>query len=67
MISGMGDAEGNGRGSFVLINGKTFRVEGTWQKPGAETPFGYDFWYQPRLDVMVSSEWGHPNIFGKGQ
>jgi len=66
MISGMGDAEGNGRGSFVLINGKTFRVEGTWQKPGAETPFGYDFWYQPRLDVMVSSEWGHPNIFGKG-
>ena len=66
MISSLGDVEGNGMGSFVLIDGKTFLVEGTWQKPGDETPFGYDFWYQPRLDVMVSTEWGQPNAFMKG-
>ena len=26
MISGMGDAKGNGKGGFVLINGTTFQV-----------------------------------------
>merc|ERR1711962_720217 len=66
MISGMGDPEGNGKGSFVLIDGKSFEVTGTWQEAGNEMPFGYDFWYQPRHNVMVSSEWGAPNAFCKG-
>lgn len=30
------------------------------------TPFGYDFWYQPYFDLMVSSEWGAPNKFKTG-
>ena len=29
-------------------------------------PFGYDFWYQPVHDVLISSEWGSPNAFFKG-
>ena len=28
--------------------------------------FGYDFWYQPRHNVMVSSEWAAPNTFMPG-
>jgi len=66
MISGMGDKDGNPKGSFVLIDGKTFEVNGTWESQGEETPFGYDFWYQPRHNVMVSSEWGSPKSFTKG-
>jgi len=66
MISGMGDAEGNGKGSFILIDGKTFKVKGTWQAEGDEVPYGYDFWYQPLHNVMVSSEWGAPSSFTKG-
>ena len=27
---------------------------------------GYDFWYQPRHNVMISSEWGAPSAFTKG-
>jgi len=27
---------------------------------------GYDFWYQPRHNVMISSEWGVPNAFKNG-
>ena len=27
---------------------------------------GYDFWYQPRHNVMISSEWGAPNCFTNG-
>ncbi len=32
---------------------------------GEETPFGYDFWYQPRLNVMISTSWGAPKAFSK--
>ena len=28
--------------------------------------FNYDFWYQPRHNVMVSSEWAAPNTFMPG-
>ena len=28
--------------------------------------FNYDFWYQPRHNVMVSSEWGAPETVSKG-
>ena len=52
-------------GGFFLLDGKTFKVTGNWEKSGA-LPFGYDFWYQPRHNVMISSEWGAPNSFKKG-
>ena len=53
-------------GGFFLLDGKTFDVVGNWEAPGGHTPFGYDFWYQPRHNVMISSEWGEPNSFLKG-
>ena len=31
-----------------------------------DIPFGYDFWYQPRHNIMVSSEWAAPNTFMPG-
>ena len=53
-------------GSFLLLDGNTFDVVGNWEKEGTSTPFGYDFWYQPRHNVMISSEWGVPNLFKNG-
>ena len=49
-----------------MIDGNTFTVKGNWEAPGHATPFGYDFWYQPRRNVMISSEWGEPNTFLQG-
>lgn len=37
----------------------------TWTK-GKTAKFGYDFWYQPYWDVLVSSEWGTPKDFKTG-
>lgn len=37
---------------------------GAWSQES--TPFGYDFWYQPAFDVMVSTQWGAPKAFRKG-
>ncbi|KAI8519406.1 Methanethiol oxidase [Branchiostoma belcheri] len=66
MISTIGDPSGNAKGGFVLLDGETFEVKGTWEAPGEETEFGYDFWYQPRHNVMISTEWGHPKLFCGG-
>ena len=41
---------------FVSFDPKTFEIKQRWE--GSKTRFGYDFWYQPRHNVMVSSEWG---------
>ena len=37
-----------------------------WEKPGHSPKFGYDFWYQPRHNTMISSSWGAPAAFTKG-
>jgi len=68
MISTMGDGpEKNGKGSFLLLDGKTFKPKGTWPASKEdETPFGYDFWYQPYHNIMISTEWGHPRCFQGG-
>lgn len=68
MISTMGDGpENNGKGGFVVIDGKTWHVKGTYQKDEKDIPpFGYDYWYQPYHNVMISTEWGHPRSFAPG-
>ena len=60
----MGDAAtGEARGGFALFDQK-LRFAGRWEQEAS--PFGYDFWYQPRLGVMVSSGWGAPAAFTRG-
>lgn len=39
---------------------------GNWEHPGEAAPFGYDFWYQPRHNVMISTEWGAPKALVDG-
>lgn len=65
MISTMGDKDENGKGDFVLIDSQTLKVTGTWTK-GKTAQFGYDFWYQPYHDAMISTEWGTPKYFKTG-
>lgn len=60
MISCMGDSKGQPKGGFLLLNGEDFSVSRCWESNGKSAPFGYDFWYQPRHNVMISSEWGAP-------
>jgi selenium-binding protein 1 len=66
VMSMLGDAEGNGAGGFAVLDAKTFEVKGRWEN-GDETPrFNYDFWYQPRKNALVSSEFGEPNAYEGG-
>lgn len=56
-------------GDFLLIDNKTFEPIGTWVKQNLTAEkelFGYDFWYQPSHNVMLSTEWGSPSKIFKG-
>jgi selenium-binding protein 1 len=65
MISMLGDTEGKGPGGFLLLD-EAFDVAGRWEADTAGMHFNYDFWYQPRHNVMVSSEWAAPTTFAGG-
>jgi methanethiol oxidase len=59
MISMLGDEKLNGPGGFLLLDDK-FDVAGRWEAGTEGMRYNYDFWYQPRHNVMVSSEWAAP-------
>ena len=48
-----------------MLDGKTFDMTGVWEN-GQNAKFGYDFWYQPGHNVMVSSAWGAPKAWRSG-
>jgi len=66
VISMLGDADGNGAGGFAVLDARTFELKGRWENGGETPPFNYDFWYQPRKNALVSSEFGAPNAYEKG-
>jgi selenium-binding protein 1 len=65
-ISMLGDAEGNAPGGFAVLDASTFEVLGRWEHDKGDVEFTYDFWYQPRKNMMISSEWAAPNTFRPG-
>jgi selenium-binding protein 1 len=65
MISMLGDAAGNGPGGFLLLD-PNFNIAGRWEEEAGGMKYNYDFWYQPRAGVMVSTEWAAPNTFTNG-
>ena len=65
IISMLGDADGEGPGGFLQLN-QNFDIVGRWENDLGGMKFNYDFWYQPRHNIMVSSEWASPNTFMPG-
>ena len=64
-ISTLGDTDGNGPGGFLVLD-PDLEVAGRWEESTRGMRFNYDFWYQPRHNVMVSSEWAAPKTFRPG-
>ncbi len=65
VISMLGDEDGNGPGGFLTLD-EDFNVTGRWDRGINGMRFNYDFWYQPRHNVMVSSEWAAPKTYKSG-
>jgi len=64
LISMLGDGVGELPGGFLTIN-DDFEVTGRWDTPG-DIQMNYDFWYQPRQNAMVSTEWAAPETYYSG-
>jgi selenium-binding protein 1 len=64
LVSMLGDADGDLPGGFLELD-DDFEVEGRWDPPG-EIEMNYDFWYQPRQNVMLSTEWAAPKTYYPG-
>ena len=65
IISMLGGAEGNAPGGYLHLD-KDFNIVGRWENDTTGMNFSYDFWYQPRHNMMVSTEWAAPNTFMPG-
>lgn len=65
MISMLGSADGGGPGGFMTLD-HDFQIADNWTDDLGPMKFNYDYWYQPRHNVMVSSEWGAPNTVSQG-
>jgi selenium-binding protein 1 len=66
VVSMLGDADGRGAGGFAVLDAKTFEVKGRWENGGPTPPLNYDFWYLPRQNTLVSSEFGEPSAYEPG-
>jgi len=66
VISMLGNADGDLPGGFAVLDAHTFEVLGRWEHDRGEQRLNYDFWYQPRQNALVSSEFADPNAYEKG-
>jgi methanethiol oxidase len=66
VVSMLGDENGNGTCGFLVLDAKDFEIKGRWENGGPHPPFNYDFWYQPRQNVLASSEFGAPSAYEPG-
>ncbi len=66
VVSMLGNANGDAPGGLAAFDARTFDVLGRWEGASNDLQFMYDFWYQPRKNAMVTSEWAAPNTFKDG-
>ena len=66
MISMLGDAQGQCARRVPAARREVRHRRPLGTTPDSGMKFNYDFWYQPRHNVMVSSEWAAPNTFSRG-
>ncbi|WP_144799233.1 selenium-binding protein SBP56-related protein [Halorubrum depositum] len=66
VVSMLGDANGELPGGFLQLDQEDFSIDGHWEADRGEMELNYDYWYQPRHDVMISSEWAAPNTYYPG-
>ena len=62
---GAGDGAG-GPGGIAVLDHTTFEVRGQWEADRGDQFLAYDFWWHLTRDVLVSSEWGTPEMIEDG-
>ena len=65
-VNALGGRDGDGPGGIFMLDHETFDVRGSWERDRGPQFLAYDFWWHLGHDVMITSEWGTPNMVSKG-
>jgi selenium-binding protein 1 len=65
-VSALGAPNGEGPGGLLLLDHDSFDVLGRWEVERGPQYLAYDFWWHLGYDVLVTSEWGTPNMIENG-
>src|SRR3954447_1939218 len=65
-VSALGNPDGDGPGGIFLLDHENFDVKGPWENDRGDQQLAYDFWWHLNHGVVVSSEWGTPNMVEDG-
>jgi selenium-binding protein 1 len=64
-VSALGAPDGNGPGGIFRMD-HDFNITGQWEANRGPQELAYDFWWHLGHDVMITSEWGTPNMVESG-
>ncbi|HEX6542499.1 MAG TPA: selenium-binding family protein [Ktedonobacterales bacterium] len=65
-ISALGAPNGEGPGGILMLDPEDFSVRGPWESARDSQYLAYDFWWHLGHDILLSSEWGTPNMIEAG-
>ncbi|MEO6526311.1 MAG: selenium-binding protein SBP56-related protein, partial [Gemmatimonadaceae bacterium] len=65
-INALGAPDGDGPGGIFMLDHETFELKGRWEKERGPQHLAYDFWWHLGHEVMITSEWGTPNMVKEG-
>jgi methanethiol oxidase len=65
-LNGLGSPDGDGPGGIMVLDHETFEPRGAWELDRGPQFLSYDFAWHLAQDILVSSEWGTPNMVTKG-
>ncbi len=65
-VSALGAPDGGGPGGVFVIDHDGFEVLGRFEVDRGPQQLAYDFWWHLGYDVMVTSEWGTPDMIEAG-
>ena len=65
-LNALGSTGGDGPWGLFTLDHQSFEVRGRWERERGPQHLAYDFAWHLGQDVMVSSEWGTPNMVKDG-
>jgi selenium-binding protein 1 len=65
-LNALGGRDGDGPGGIFVLDHETFEPRGSWELNRGPQYLAYDFWWHLGHDVMITSEWGTPNMVTGG-
>jgi selenium-binding protein 1 len=65
-INALGAPGGDGPGGIFVLDHESFEIKGRWEKERGPQHLAYDFWWHLGHDIMITSEWGTPNMVKDG-